>query len=466
MKRRKGSLLQRMLAVLLAAVLVVSMVSNAVPVSVLAAGSSITQDGYTWNIPDTMHITVGEETHYGIYGGGSYFYNENYSFISSDSAVAAVDGGGRDYSGFDVTGVSEGTATITFTCSYKVTYDGETKSVSGSFDVVVTAADKYTVTVNNGTGGGEYEAGATVTITADAPASGKQFDKWEVNSGSVNLADATSSTTTFTMPAGAVEVTAAYKDSVSDADKLAAAKTVVENALAKINPTNDTEKSEVRAAIDNALSEAGITDVEATISTWNPVKATTNAEGKITVIVVVRHRTSTTVYEIVRTDLVIPKLDTQPTPAEKYTVTVNNGTGGGGYEAGATVTITANAPASGEQFDKWVVNGGSVTLADATSSTTTFTMPAGAVSVTATYKTNTGGGNSGSDSGSGGDSGSNHNSNDNGGSNNNSSNNNSSSGSDGSSNHHDGNEDNGTDTSVGTPEITLLRRRRNWRMPS
>ena len=76
----------------------------------------------------------------------------------------------------------------------------------------MTVAQTYAVTVQNGTGGGEYAEGATVKITANAPESGKQFDKWVVNSGSVTLADATSSTTTFTMPARAVSVTATYKD--------------------------------------------------------------------------------------------------------------------------------------------------------------------------------------------------------------------------------------------------------------
>ncbi len=88
--------------------------------------------------------------------------------------------------------------------------------------------------------------------------------------------------------------------------------------------------------------------------------------------------------------------------SQSYTVTVNSGTGGGEYVAGDTVTIRANAPASGKQFDKWVVNSGSVTLASATSSTTTFTMPTEAVSVTATYKNKSGGG-SGSGNADGGD---------------------------------------------------------------
>ena len=37
------------------------------------------------------------------------------------------------------------------------------------------------------------------------------FDKWEVVSGSITLADANSATTTFTMPAGEVSVKATYR---------------------------------------------------------------------------------------------------------------------------------------------------------------------------------------------------------------------------------------------------------------
>ena len=73
-------------------------------------------------------------------------------------------------------------------------------------------------------------------------------------------------------------------------------------------------------------------------------------------------------------------------PAATYKVTVTNGTGGGNYAAGATVSITANAAPADKVFDKWEVVSGSITLADATSATTTFVMPAGAVSVKATYK--------------------------------------------------------------------------------
>ena len=87
--------------------------------------------------------------------------------------------------------------------------------------------------------------------------------------------------------------------------------------------------------------------------------------------------------------------------ALKYSITVTGGkaTQDEGTEineasVGTTVTLTANAAYSGKEFDKWVVENGNITLADANSATTTFTMPAGEVSVKATYKDvpHTGGG--------------------------------------------------------------------------
>ena len=83
-----------------------------------------------------------------------------------------------------------------------------------SFKKVVFAkpeTTKYLVTVNNGTGGGNYTSGTTVTITASAPATGKAFDKWTSSDG-VTFANANSATTTFIMPAKTVSVTATYKD--------------------------------------------------------------------------------------------------------------------------------------------------------------------------------------------------------------------------------------------------------------
>ena len=72
------------------------------------------------------------------------------------------------------------------------------------------------------------------------------------------------------------------------------------------------------------------------------------------------------------------------TASTTYTLTVVSGTGGGSYAVGSTVTITANATPTGKVFDKWTATSGS--FANANNANTTFTMPAGSATVTATYK--------------------------------------------------------------------------------
>lgn len=81
--------------------------------------------------------------------------------------------------------------------------------------------EKYTLTVKNGTGGGEYEANEQVKITADAAPAGKVFDQW-ITSGGGAFADAKSAETVFTMPDSNVTVTAVYKNaggSSADSDQ-------------------------------------------------------------------------------------------------------------------------------------------------------------------------------------------------------------------------------------------------------
>ena len=115
-----------------------------------------------------------------------------------------------------------------------------------------------------------------------------------------------------------------------------------------------------------------------------------------------------------------PKNSAAPTatPADgkdvpKYTVTVSGGSGTGSYPAGAVVAINAYAMGVGQVFDKWTSSTAGVGFADATATSTTFTMPAANVAITATYNTGSGtpaqpagtGGNAGGSSGSTGSSG-------------------------------------------------------------
>lgn len=73
---------------------------------------------------------------------------------------------------------------------------------------------KYKLTVNYGSGSGDYAANTTIIIEAiDAPA-GKTFDKWTVSgSATPTIASMTSKATTLKMPAGDCVVTATYTDS-------------------------------------------------------------------------------------------------------------------------------------------------------------------------------------------------------------------------------------------------------------
>ena len=154
--------------------------------------------------------------------------------VTTYDLTTSVNGGHGTISAGE-NGITEGTSKIiTFTpdSGYEIdkvmvngtetTVTGNTLTVTmdGNKNVVVTyKAIEYTITVTDGKAtigaGSEISKaaeGTAVTLTANAVPSGKVFDKWEVISGGITLADANSATTTFTMPASAVSVKATYKN--------------------------------------------------------------------------------------------------------------------------------------------------------------------------------------------------------------------------------------------------------------
>jgi hypothetical protein len=79
-----------------------------------------------------------------------------------------------------------------------------------------------------------------------------------------------------------------------------------------------------------------------------------------------------------------------PNPPTLYQVTVTNGTGDGSYAKDASVTITADAAPSGQHFKEWTgTDSLTFTSGSKDSATAVFTMPANAVTVTATYENDT-----------------------------------------------------------------------------
>jgi len=87
--------------------------------------------------------------------------------------------------------------------------------VVGTADTVITATYTdifYNLTVNYGSGSGEYAKGTVVDIVADAPAYGMIFSHWEVVSGTAVITDTNSATTTVTMGSGDSEIVAVYEE--------------------------------------------------------------------------------------------------------------------------------------------------------------------------------------------------------------------------------------------------------------
>ena len=260
---------------------------------------------------------------------------------------------------------------------------------------------QYNITVSNGTAKvnntavTKAAAGATVTVTANTPAAGKRFSTWTSND--VTFANAASSTTTFTMPAKNVTVTANYIDDLPVVSVAATDATATE-------PTTDTTASDKGAfrisrtgSTTNALTvyfSVGGTATSGTDYTAIGTSATIPAgSDHVDVTVTPKYDTASDSNETVVLTLTSKTTYTLGSPSTAtvtivntpiYTIAAANGTANPSVAAaGATVTITANAPATGKVFDKWTSN--DVTFANATSSTTTFTMPAKNVTVTATY---------------------------------------------------------------------------------
>ena len=408
---------------------------------------------------------------------------------------------------------------ILYTC--RRTGCGETRFVKNP------AATEYAVTVTGGTASASGNAitsaaaGVEITVTAIIP-DGKVFDKWVVKSGGVTLADAASAVTTFTMPANDVALAASYKDApvatyslttqvngghgtisasktglaagstetiiftpdagyeidtvtvngaatpvlanvldvTMDADKTvivtykATGSThthsygtdwkyddtnhwhecdcgdkadtaahsfqwVIDKAATKeatgikheectVCGAKRSENTEIPALRDYAVTVTGGT---ATVAAGTPItRAMEGAEVTVTAqapdgkhfvkwvvkaggVTLANETSATTTFTMPANDVTI-EAEFAETPVEAYTLTVIKGTASVAagtpitdkIEQNTVVTVTADAPEAGKVFDKWVVLEGNVTPADATKATTTFTMPASAVKIEATYK--------------------------------------------------------------------------------
>lgn len=223
------------------------------------------------NMPDASRITTVAPTSSSANDGIIHGIGNDMEYRKAGDALWTQG------TGSSITGLSSGVYEIRYKAKFN--YDA---SPSITVTVPESGVVSYSLTVNNGTGGGVFIQGASVTITANAPATGKKFSGWTIDG--ISGLDTTKTSLTFNMPANAVTATANYEDI-------------------------------------------------------------------------------------------------------EYTITVNGGKADKTKaKYGESVTITANAPATGKEFDKWVVTGITLSDEDLAKSTVTFEMPASNVTMEAHFR--------------------------------------------------------------------------------
>jgi len=256
-----------------------------------------------------------------------------------------------------------------YAASTTITMDGD-YSITANFEQ--TAAPYYTLTMAvTGSGStspdvGQHTraAGTDVYITA-SPASGYRFVNWTAPAGSFENANAAE--TTFTMPGQDITVTANFEEAVPYTLTMAV------SGSGSMSPAVGQHTYTAGTAVTVSASPAS----GYYFSHW------TAAAGSFT-----NASSATTTFTMPAQDVTVTAHFEEAVP---YTLTMAvSGSGSTSpavgqhtYTAGTPVTISAS-PASGYYFSHWTAAAGSFN--NASSATTTFTMPAQDVTVTANFE--------------------------------------------------------------------------------
>ena len=235
---------------------------------------------------------------------------------------------------------------VTLTAVYQETPEPETPEPE--------TPKTYEVVVENGTGSGTYEPGATVQVEAESK-EGEAFQGWEADA-EVDLADPSSKVTTFTMPEEGVVVTAAY---AAEAPKKETPAPETYSLTIKDGTTDKTETS---------FAENTQIKITATIPEGKRFVGWTATVGETAVTELKTMIADPTAFE---TMLTMPKGNTVVTAVFEditYTVNVANGTLSSAeavqaaedsakwtVKANTAVTITANPNPSGQAFTGWKI---------------------------------------------------------------------------------------------------------------
>ena len=307
-----------------------------------------------------------------------------------------------------------------------------------------TDAALYTVTVENGAGGGEYEAGELVIIEAEE-LEGKVFAGWTSENTDVVFDNAANQITSFVMPEADVTVSADYvaaqfEMTLDDGNDDQVTESIEQGAKVEIKAADREDENlefdhwEGTAVIAGVETELEFADADASETSFVMPGGPVTVTAVYTEIMTLYHVTvangtiNGSETEIDCEDGAEITVTADPSEAGQafsswevnegavdlgeqaydseikvtvdqdmdfravyegieYQVTVNSGTAN--YETctfGTKVTISADEAPAGMEFDTWYVDSENAALADAGSSKTTFTMPEGDVTVTAGYR--------------------------------------------------------------------------------
>ena len=257
--------------------------------------------------------------------------------------------------GSDVTGLSSGRYQIRFkeTDNYNA---GEVVEVQ----VPESGVSSYNLTVIGGTGEGVFIQGASVTITANAPATGKRFSGWTIEG--ISGLDTTKTSLTFNMPANAVTATANYED--------------IEYTITVNGGTADKSKAKCGESV---TITANVPATGKEFDKWVVTGITLSDEDLAK---------STVTFEMPASNVTMEAHFRDIEEAPSIEIKVEGGTGAGTYKEGDSVTITANDPAEGKVFKGWQDASGKIV---STEKSYTFTVN-GETTLTAVYEDKSSGG--------------------------------------------------------------------------
>ena len=245
-------------------------------------------------------------------------------------------------------------------------------NVDGPVTVEAVYKDKkFELNVVNGTGSGSFTQGTVVTIKADAPPAGKVFWKWEALVGSPYIQNWLEDTTEVIIKQADVKIEAVYKDATPITPPGPAKYALKIDG--GIGSGEYGENSEV-------IIKAHAPELGKEFDKWELVSGDVVIEDVNSAI------TKVTTKAMAANIRAVYKESSIPAPTLKFDLIVKNGTGSGTYEENEVVSIQADAPVAGMEFDRWKTNSGKVTFDNYKSINTTVTILDSNAEIEALYK--------------------------------------------------------------------------------